>query len=361
MHAVIIICFGMFSPGTACVPFLCGWSATQAVIVQPPPKTAVSVSANEELRDPTATIQAFPIHSSVDLVNTPRGFSRKAQLLPTSVLHLTAFGDWGNPEQPSLVSDIGRYLKRKQTRAELDAVLLLGDNFYPVGVSDHTDPLWCLFTDGLAKRVTKPFYSILGNHDLWGNRTAQVSYEHPLWQTDARNFLIEYASEGFRTCVWMMHYDMTTAEWIIALRDSLAIHASRCHWRIIATHVPVVSGGVYRHSREVRYLVKALSPLLNAYSIHLHISGHEHASQVLRRAINPRTLFLIAGATTDDRYHGRGIDHRQDNLVWVDTLSFPAVLDIRATIDELSVRFVSVNDENVSLFETVIGHVGASN
>jgi hypothetical protein len=353
MHPAIICLAMLICPASACFPFLCGRVAAEAVSERP-----AAAPMNEELRAPVATDRWCRRESvftpSLDPLKTPRVFSHKVQLLTNSVLHLTAFGDWGNPQQPSLVRDIGMYLERKETRSELDAVLLLGDNFYPVGVSSHSDNLWALFTHGLAERVTKPFFSILGNHDLWGDRTAQSSYDHPLWQTDAKNFLIEYVSDGFRTCVWMMHYDMTTAEWVTALEFSLAIHASRCHWRIIATHVPVVSGGVYRHSMEVRHLARALSPLLNVYNIHLHISGHEHASQVLRRVASPRTLFLIAGATADDRYQGRVIDNRQETLEWVDTLTFPAVLNVRATIDELTVRFVAVNDENLSLFETVI-------
>jgi tartrate-resistant acid phosphatase type 5 len=347
---------GIISPVIACMPFLCGSETS----VELPAELPIQIELPDgESPAPVSVMSPPPSSCSVDVTNVESfsettEFAHKIQHSLSPVLHLTAFGDWGNPAQPMLVRKIGRYLGLKESRAELDAVILLGDNFYPKGVASHTDLLWRLFTHGLAKRVTKPFYALLGNHDVWGNRTAQVTYDHPLWHTHTQNFLVEYVSEGFTTCVWMMHYDMTTAEWIIALGNSLAEHAARCHWRIIATHVPAVTGGVYKNTPEVTFMMNGLSPLLNAYDIHLHISGHEHTSQVLRRSLNPGTLFLIAGATADDRYQGRVIDHQQANVVWVNTFDFPAVLDLSATATELTVVFVAIEDEDDILFATTI-------
>src|ERR1044071_6451051 len=53
-----------------------------------------------------------------------------------------------------------------------DAILLLGDNFYPCGVRSATDPKWHV-VDALT-HLDIPIYAVLGNHDYCGKPDVQV-------------------------------------------------------------------------------------------------------------------------------------------------------------------------------------------
>src|SRR5438045_632011 len=51
-----------------------------------------------------------------------------------------------------------------QRRTRIDGILLVGDNFYPCGVSGVSDPQWSKITEHFGP-AHLPIYPVLGNHD----------------------------------------------------------------------------------------------------------------------------------------------------------------------------------------------------
>ena len=91
-------------------------------------------------------------------------------------LKFGAIGDWGD-NGPMTKSHVARELARQC--ASCAFVLLLGDNFYDAGVRDVDDPQFKqkyldVFTQDELKRT--PFFVIAGNHDHYGNASAQVEF-----------------------------------------------------------------------------------------------------------------------------------------------------------------------------------------
>src|SRR5207247_1962103 len=90
-----------------------------------------------------------------------------AVLRAAADVNLLAIGDWGadTPEQKAVATAMAGYVERNHI--QLDAVLLLGDNFYvklPGGVND---PQWTKLFEHMydATRLAVPFYACFGNHD----------------------------------------------------------------------------------------------------------------------------------------------------------------------------------------------------
>ncbi len=79
----------------------------------------------------------------------------------------------------------------------------------------------------------------------------------------------------------------------------------------------------------------------------MHISGHEHMSHVVRHPMSPRSVFLVAGATSDDRHSEAFVDPKMGGLVWYDTRHFPTVLNLHVTSDKLEFEFFDIAQESV--------------
>ena len=74
------------------------------------------------------------------------------------MFRLVAFGDWGDDKSIPKINDINSFLSSQPD--PIDAVLLLGDNFYPLGILPQlceTDPQFDLFSNHLAANLSIPF------------------------------------------------------------------------------------------------------------------------------------------------------------------------------------------------------------
>ncbi len=94
-------------------------------------------------------------------------------------------------------SRVAQAMEQECVRKRPDAVLYLGDNFYPHGVSSPDDPQWQskfenMFS-GPCLSATK-FYAIPGNHDYAGSVAAQIQYTamQNRWVMPARFYRLEW-------------------------------------------------------------------------------------------------------------------------------------------------------------------------
>jgi predicted phosphodiesterase len=95
---------------------------------------------------------------------------------PATRLDFLAIGDWGSDSagQKRLATTLNTYAKNSSS----SFLIALGDNFYEFGVSSTTDKKWTdvwknVYTDYL-QRI--PWYTVLGNHDWYGNVKAQIDF-----------------------------------------------------------------------------------------------------------------------------------------------------------------------------------------
>ena len=93
-----------------------------------------------------------------------------------------------------LIGDIGGYTEssknileniNKKIKKE-DVYILLGDNFYPNGVSDISDSMW----DNIKLFGDNNIYPILGNHDYLGSVDAQLNCNIKNW--NLKNYYYKY-------------------------------------------------------------------------------------------------------------------------------------------------------------------------
>jgi hypothetical protein len=163
---------------------------------------------------------------------------------------LVAFGDLGHAENVDLLDRINHYLDK------VDGVFLLGDNFYPSGICPELgldDPQFALFSDHLATNLSVPFFVVLGNHDYMQNgQSAEIEYKHPLWVIDDGPYFVQFPfTDEWNACVWFVDSIHFTPSSVQGLSSSISDESPRCVWKILATHYPVITAGVYKDDATV--------------------------------------------------------------------------------------------------------------
>lgn len=239
-------------------------------------------------------------------------------------LSFFAFGDTGVEPLPtgrSLQTQmrVGRVVEAEQRRRPVDAVVLLGDNFYPDGlqekeletrVRENVVRPYCGFLalDGPeSERVADaceparrgerpvPILAVLGNHDQNLPESPRLQREIvprfvPNWHVPAQDIeVIELADSELQPGVSLILYDP------IALSESgdaesleRALRSARAPWRILAGHYPVSD----RHPGP--WIEKTLAGI--DVPVHLHLAGHEHNLQIGAPAPLAPFLQVVAGS-----------------------------------------------------------------
>lgn len=242
-------------------------------------------------------------------------------------LNFLAVGDWGGisyrpyttPTQKACADGMG--VVAEAVNAQF--VLALGDNFYHEGietdVSDHR------FEDTFeevyaAPSLQVPWYVLAGNHDHYGNVTAQIEYSkvssrwtfpdfnhnHVFeWTEDDATYSMEVIMIDTVNLVGMHRVPESDPlyfaqppgpsdplraaadyQWI---EEKLAASTADYLW--VAGHFPVYSACQHGNTDE---LVANLKPLLDQYSAH-YMAGHDHC-QLHIADDNTGTQYLVTGA-----------------------------------------------------------------
>ncbi|MBV8545269.1 MAG: metallophosphoesterase [Acidobacteria bacterium] len=215
----------------------------------------------------------------------------------------------------------------KQT--PIDAILLVGDNFYPCGVTGVGDPQWTKITQHFGP-TKLPIYAVLGNHD-YGDQQEHggpdyVTCGHPdpqaevnatgkmgKWKMPARNYtlhsrLVDFVMVDTQPVAlsFPKGYDGSLGAdgekaWI-----GNALDGTHAHWRVVVGHHTIFSSGVHgRTNNATQTRVRDLLPLFRKDHVDLYICGHDHDLELLgelHRGPKSDPLFLVSGAGsgTDD-------------------------------------------------------------
>lgn len=246
-----------------------------------------------------------------------------------SRLSLFALGDTGAEPAPvgrglQQQMRVARVLEAEQRRRPADALVLLGDNFYPDGLAERAleervrENLvrpYCAFLalDGPeSARVADacpperrldpptPLYALLGNHDTKLPESVRLQRDVvprfvPNWRMPARSVeVVELLDADLAPSASLVLYDAETlaeSDDVASLRR--ALEEARGPWRILAGHYPI------NGSHPGPWIRKALDAI--AVPVHLHLAGHEHNLQIAAAAPSDPYLQVVSGTGSDLR------------------------------------------------------------
>lgn len=240
-------------------------------------------------------------------------------------LSVLALGDTGRRPR------FGRYFNRQHTvanglvaehrRLPVDALVLMGDNFYWDGlepddlvtrVRQNVASPYCRFVAMDAPRADEirdacglpgeerhpvPIYAVLGNHDHHHPQSPALQREMvplfvPNWHVPGGPAQAIDLPEGL---------SLVLADTTVLSRDASAeqalveaLRSSRGPWRVLVTHHPVAWA---RDPEENPYRARLLGLIESSgVTVHMAISGHEHNLQVIEMSPPGPFLQVVAGS-----------------------------------------------------------------
>lgn len=243
-----------------------------------------------------------------------------------ALLSIFAVGDTGKAPRPlgrNAFLSVAQAIEASDRARPADALVLLGDNFYPKGlrseelverVRANLVAPYCRFVDLSGPRAPEvadacdaspdarhiiPIFAVLGNHDYGSEESPRL--QHEVVPTFTPNFHLSPGTAEARELgagVSLVLWDSN--DWDGG-EDALveALRAARGPWRILASHHPPLTGS---HADRVRRAMgRAGVP------VHLHIAGHEHNLQLARLADGLPSLAAIAGGGSSARASRYGV------------------------------------------------------
>ena len=280
-------------------------------------------------------------------------FSHLFSSILAADINLLAVGDWGGipfpPYSLPAQRDVAEGMGVIGERIGATAVLGLGDNFYFSGIrGDETasrfEQTWNSVYNAQSLQI--PWYNIAGNHDHYGNVTAEIEYTktQPIENNGRWNFPSLYYTKQFHATnvdgqdisldvIFIDTIDLSGNNENLAEDDphyhdplppkprgdaqeqwtwiEQQLVASTADHIVVAGHYPVYS--VCSHGNTGN-LIDNLKPMLEQYGAH-YIAGHDHCLVASADANNINYLVIGAGNTCCTRD-----DHLED--VPVDVLKW---------------------------------------
>lgn len=209
------------------------------------------------------------------------GGTRSYELAEKPELRFFVLGDTGSGDTHQ--RQVGAAMEAEcQALGGIDALLLLGDQFYMEGVDSLDDPQWKTKIEipyGSECLSKAPIYPILGNHDYRGNVEAMLRYDerNPRWHLPHRFYRVDYGS-----MLRIVAFDSTFPDFCLFsnkcsvdfLLDSL--NKSDARWKIVLSHLPLASASLDGYSHSGATLFGYLMRFLVCDRTDVWFSGHAH-------------------------------------------------------------------------------------
>ncbi len=237
---------------------------------------------------------------------------------------ILAVGDTGKLADTFDVIDqqraVARLMEREDARDPIDAIVLLGDNFYPHGLEREglVDRIrrsvvapYCRFVrlDGPRsaevadacehssdRRHPVPIYVVLGNHDYASEESPRLQQE--LVPQFVSNWHLPQAVAAAFELPGGITLILSDSDRIEHRTDPGplfdALGGSQGPWRIVASHFPLLERSLYADT-----LRRAIAE--TGLTVDVHLGGHEHNLQLYAPPPGSPTLGVISGSGSDVR------------------------------------------------------------
>ena len=248
-----------------------------------------------------------------------------------------------------------------ENKTDNDAIVLLGDNFYQIGVTGINDKQWNKFED-CFKNIDLPVYPLLGNHDYIANPFAQILYKKNNWNMPHWYYTKKYKFIQFwwldtqilapnsgpnisRQHIESRHYNTKASilqerqlDWF---ENSLKKSDALC--KIVFGHYPIFSNGSYDNNSE---LISHILPLFKKYNVKFYISGHDHNTQLIQKKYsNNYTLNQIICGSSASFVHN--ISKRNEASYYLPCHSYVEIeSNIDSKLPNLNVSCFDINNKN---------------
>ncbi|XP_077326456.1 tartrate-resistant acid phosphatase type 5 isoform X2 [Lithobates pipiens] len=225
-----------------------------------------------------------------------------------SSLRFAVIGDWGGlplpPYHTKQETYVAAELGKTVANWGADFILSVGDNFYYEGVKDVTDPRFkSTFESVFAAESLRniPWYIIAGNHDHYGNVTAQIEYSKisPRWKYPDLYYDLSFKIPATNASVRLLMLDTVVLcgnsddfhgdQPMFAENPKLAniqlewlkkkLETAKEDYLLVVGHYPVWS--IAEHG-PTHCLLHNVDPLLKKYKVTAYLSGHDHNMQYLQ-------------------------------------------------------------------------------
>lgn len=237
-------------------------------------------------------------------------------------LNFLLLADWGT--EGKIQSNIARQMALLSKRVDARFVIALGDNFYPKGVQNDTDPQWNSTFQSVyrGKSLHIPWYCILGNHDYYSNAQAQLDYyrnkRDRRWTMPSNFYAVVHKIPGSKHTLEIVYIDTTKlvpkrtminnetpdneVENSYSLVESM-LFRSNATWLFVAGHHALYSIAA---DGDNKYLIDRLTPLFHKYQVRAYFNGHDHTFQHFHQIDNNIHFFGIGlGGQTNDYPNGQ--------------------------------------------------------
>lgn len=237
---------------------------------------------------------------------------------------LFATGDTGRRHRP-LASwfegqlAVAHAMAEEDRRSPVDALVLLGDNFYPHGlvrgevverVRENLALPYCRFVElagprsrevashcpaEVASRNVVPLIAVPGNHDLESPESLDLQCHAVPEFISNWNMLCDFvATFELDGGLSVIVYDSAHAGWEQhADRLAEAIGNAKGPWRILMSHHPL---GVDREDRPAPAKVVPEAIRAAGVAVHAHLAGHNHNLQVFADGAQVPPLRIVVGS-----------------------------------------------------------------
>jgi len=252
-------------------------------------------------------------------------FVLRSKALHSSIQFLV-IGDWGGDKSGSTwaESQVAEGMTKVARDVEAQFVISVGDNFYAHGVKSVDDNRFkTTFEDVFTgDSLQIPWWVIAGNHDHFGNVSAQIQYssKSPRWDFPWYWYSKEtrFSHQGRHLSVEFLMFDSLIAMalsqdrsyFLYSAYDGLLVDpvimalaheqlvwlekrlsTSKADFLFVVTHFPIYSGCM--HGRN-RYFEQRLLPILRKHKVTAFLSGHDHCMEYIET--NPPQIIAGAGA-----------------------------------------------------------------